>query len=112
MWTVKVDFIKLEKVEFENYTHLAMQMVEPDIFYKAAMSNIRGMDSDDIAQELRLHIWKKIHRGRYDPRKAGFRAWAKRVIANKIKDLHRKTQRVGRDALDDDKTINIDTISI
>ncbi len=61
-----------------------------DIIAKAKTTRIKGMDWEDIAQELYLHLLKNIHK--YDAsRGACQRTFVVRVITNKIRDLARTT---------------------
>ena len=49
---------------------------------------IRGMDSEDIAQELRIHLWQVFNQ--YDKKKSIFNTWANKVLRNKVIDLTRR----------------------
>lgn len=62
-----------------------MQSIEYVIVYETQQHAIRGFEPDDVAQELRIHLWNKIHL--YDPVKANFKTWSMRVIHNKIIDM-------------------------
>lgn len=59
-----------------------------DIIAKSKSAYIKGMEWQDIAQELNLHLW--IKREKYNPEKAGERTFVVRIITNKIRDLIRK----------------------
>ena len=61
---------------------------EPTIIKLAKTYNIPPLTWEDIAQELRLHLWLK--RGQYDPKKSAYQTWATKVCRNKIKDLAKK----------------------
>ena len=50
---------------------------------------IEGFDADDVAQELRLHLWKKMHC--YDPHKGTIQTWGYKVITNRARDLFKRT---------------------
>jgi DNA-directed RNA polymerase specialized sigma24 family protein len=61
---------------------------QKDIVAKAKSNRIKGMDWEDIAQELYVHLLQSG--GKYDPsRGASERTFVIRVITNKIRDLAR-----------------------
>lgn len=72
----------------QNYTERALELVEYDICYLAHMNWGYGMAPEDIAQELRMHLWNKIHL--YDPGKASIRTWSQRVMRMRLIDMSRK----------------------
>jgi RNA polymerase sigma factor (sigma-70 family) len=60
--------------------------------YVVSISNkywIEGFEADDIAQELRLHIWKKMDN--YDPNRGTIDSWAYKVLQNRARDLYKRT---------------------
>jgi RNA polymerase sigma factor (sigma-70 family) len=60
--------------------------------YVIATSNrywIEGFDADDLAQELRMHLWRKMHL--YNPRKGTIETWAYKVMVNRARDLFKRT---------------------
>jgi|GEM_PF-2084429 len=59
-----------------------------DISAKARTASIIGMEWEDIAQELNLHILIIQHK--YDPAKSSPRTFVARVATNKIRDLIRR----------------------
>lgn len=59
-----------------------------DITAKSKISYVKGMEWQDISQELFLHLWQK--RDKFDPTKASERTFVIRVITNKIRDLIRQ----------------------
>ena len=59
-----------------------------DIIAKSKTTYIKGMEWQDIAQELNLHIWTK--RDKYNPERASERTFVIRLITNKIRDLARR----------------------
>lgn len=58
----------------------------------AGTCHLPGMDSDDIAQDLFLDLWRR--RQAFDPAKASFPTFADRVIANRIATLTAPTARL------------------
>lgn len=70
------------------YIEMAIQLLEGDINYVATHRYIPGYELDDLKQELRLQLFKKLPK--YDCHRAGFRAWANIVMKNRITDLLRK----------------------
>ena len=69
------------KINFEDHEH--------DIFEKSRSTYIpdRAVESDDIAQELRISIW--LVREKYDSKRASARTFLQRIMKNKIIDLFR-----------------------
>jgi RNA polymerase sigma factor (sigma-70 family) len=87
------NFTYLEYRQDGGYSDKIMQLLEKEIrsICKQDSYQVRGMSPNDIAQELRLHLWNKIPL--YDPRKSSLKTWAYKVFNNKIKDLKRNTFR-------------------
>lgn len=81
-----------------NYSCQALALLEPDISRMVAQFHIRGLTADDLAQELRFQLWRKIEK--YHPEKAGIRTWGVRVMRNYITDLHQRTIKKNVDVLD------------
>ena len=71
-----------------NYTLMFLEYIEPDVKLYARNYHIKGMDFDDVAQELRYHLWKKMHK--YNPYRGSPRTWSWRVMRNKLTDMSRK----------------------
>jgi RNA polymerase sigma factor (sigma-70 family) len=65
-----------------TYTDRMLNSIEYVIAYESKQHRINGYDPDDVAQELRIRIWSKIHL--YDPEKANFKTWSMRVIHNHL----------------------------
>ena len=80
---------KLRFVKNANptYAELDMEMVEKDVGLFATKHKNRRLDPEDLAQELRIHVWNKLHT--YNPTKASFRTWLWRVMNSKVIDLTR-----------------------
>ena len=97
---------QIKRIEYyfiqTEFTIRGLDAIEKDICYEAGKNYIYGMGKEDIAQELRAHIFSKI--GNYDPTKSNFRTWAIRVMKNKIIDLSRKK----KDKLDSEQRTHID----
>lgn len=51
------------------------------------LSAISSMDYSDVAQIIRLHLWKKFYQ--YDEGKGDISPWINRIIINQIKNLRR-----------------------
>lgn len=59
---------------------------------KSKQSSIEGMNWEDVAQELRIEVWKKqkhFHNG-----KSSHKTFANLIFRNKIIDLYRKHNRL------------------
>ncbi len=65
-----------------------LEALEPVIIFYSKRYKIWGLDWEDIAQELRIHLWFKLKH--YDITKSSIKTWATKVIHNKIIDLSRK----------------------
>ena len=63
-----------------------LEEFDPTIIKLAKAYQIPNMDWEDIAQELRLHLWLQIKT--YKPRK--FNGWAYMTCKKKLIDLWRK----------------------
>jgi RNA polymerase sigma factor (sigma-70 family) len=53
---------------------------------------IRGMDADDIAQDLFLDLWRR--RDAFDPSRASFATFADRIISHRVATLASPTARL------------------
>lgn len=75
-------------INFQNH--------EKDIVAKAKLKRcwVPGSDWEDVAQELRLHLWLK--RDKFQPDKASERTFVNRVLENKIRDLQKTASRQKR----------------
>jgi RNA polymerase sigma factor (sigma-70 family) len=70
------------------YTELAMTVLEHDIDWIASRYWIPGYELDDLKQELRLELWKKIKM--FDHTKEiRLRTWANTVMRNHMRRLLR-----------------------
>jgi RNA polymerase sigma factor (sigma-70 family) len=72
-----------------NYSHQFLNKIEPQIVQMAKNYLIPGQATEDIAQELRLHIWSKLPL--YDPKKGKVKNWAYVVCRNKLADMQTKS---------------------
>ena len=86
------------KIGDDNYTEWALQIAEPKILYHARINKFPSMDADDIAQELRLHLFEKLKH--YDPQKGTLLTWTDRVLRNRIISIWRVKNKQSRDAMD------------
>ena len=97
----------MKKKTLEHY----LKQIEPELKMKAFVYwrdwKIKGMDSEDIAQELRIQLMNKFDL--FNPEKAGFRTWANKVMMNKIKNIVRDKY-TSQDVLDQPGTISIDEL--
>jgi RNA polymerase sigma factor (sigma-70 family) len=76
-----------------------------DIYAKAKSAFVRGLEWEDIAQEIFLHLCKVVPK--YDPSKASPRTFVLRVATNKIIDLRRHVSAHKRDQ---SKTVSLDAL--
>lgn len=77
------------------YRELAMSVLEHDIDWIASRYWIPGYDIDDLKQELRLELWRKIKL--FDHTKEiKLRSWANTVMRNHMRRLLRDANRKKR----------------
>lgn len=81
-WVVKVEGYRLTPEE------MFMRNMENYVINCAKRYYINGLESDDIAQELRMHLWRRLPK--YDPMKGKIETWGHMVVENKARDLHKK----------------------
>ena len=85
----------VELVKYNSYVEMAMDIVEPTI---VTIANLKAhsmrWERDDLAQELRLHIWERLVK--YNPNIATINNWCWIVCRNKIIQLIRKDKRLKR----------------
>ncbi|MCX6734506.1 MAG: hypothetical protein NTZ25_01185 [Candidatus Peregrinibacteria bacterium] len=67
---------------------------EDDIVAKAKHFQIPGYDWEDIAQELRIALWRKLPK--FLAKKASERTFADRIMRSRIIDLNRTANRQKR----------------
>ena len=65
----------------EIWSEFAMKLLEGYVHMVAKQYYIPGLEYEDLCQELRMQLWRKLHK--YNPKKAGIKAWALRVLKNK-----------------------------
>lgn len=69
-------------------------------------SHIEGLEPDDIAQELRIAVWKS--QSKYDPHKSSPQTFFNRIVKNTLTNLYKKTQTNKNKA--NNKTVSMDEI--
>lgn len=67
-------------------------LYEEDIVAKAKTTYVPGMDWEDIAQELRIILWRKLPKYKKSKR-CSEKTFAQRIMSNRIKDLIRSANR-------------------
>ena len=95
----------------ELYSELALMVLEHDIDWVASRYYIPGYDLDDLKQELRLELWRKVKM--FDHTKeVRLRTWANTVMRNHLRRLLRDSTRKKRggdcEFIDFDKVLRID----
>ncbi len=61
---------------------------------KARKAHIKNMEADDVAQELRIHLWKNIDK--YDPKHlsgASEKTFVNVILNNKIRSIATKANK-------------------
>ena len=67
---------------------LKMKLIDGYIVMRSSQFYVPGIEPEDLAQELRIKIWKVIPK--FNPEFASFKTWALVVINNYLRDLYRK----------------------
>ena len=78
-----------------------LEQFDPTIIKLAKTYRIEPLEWQDLAQELRIHLWLK--RSQYNPQKSAYQTWATKICKNKIKDLAKKYSK-------EIKTISLDEL--
>lgn len=78
-------FIKIIQYRGNQPSLKIMQEVEGYVVMFALQHRLPGLEPEDVAQELRLHLWRRLPS--YDPRKASPKSWARTVLWRKVIDL-------------------------
>lgn len=82
----------------DSYSERALALLEKDVCYLAHNNWGYGMEPADVAQELRFHLWRKLHT--YHPGKAELRTWAQSIMRRKLIDMSQAPNRSRRELLD------------
>lgn len=88
---------QLRYSDLEKYTERAMQMLDKDIVELSKQFAIWGHTPEEVAQELRWQIFRKIHL--YDPTKASIRTWGVSVCRRRLIDMDRVGNKKNVDVL-------------
>jgi len=72
-----------------------MENFEKTIIKLAKSYKIVPLEWQDIAQELRIHLW--VNRSKYDKSKGSYKNWAYISCRNKLRDLAKYYQAQKRD---------------
>jgi len=72
-----------------------IKQFEPTITKLSYAYKIKPLEPCDIANELRLHLWKKRHL--YDASKGSYKNWAYILCKNRIRNLAKYYRRKKRD---------------
>ena len=71
-----------------DWRERALILLEPDVKRFSRDWKISGLEKDDIEQELRHQLWRKLPK--YNPFKSSLRTWAWQVMRNRKIDLNRR----------------------
>lgn len=78
-----------------SFEEAMMMVAEYDIFQLALKYKIPGFEPEDIAQELRIHLWNRLPK--YKPKMASPRTWILCILRRKVYDLFRGSLRQKRE---------------
>ena len=70
-------------LEFSNLLSGFDRIIKAESF----RHDIPGLDPDDIAQKIRIRLWRKFHL--FNPEKASFKTWSNVLMRNAIKNMKR-----------------------
>ena len=76
------------KYDINTFSERAMNDLEPLIEFWCHRYNIYGMDNEDVEQEVRLHLWRKLKRFKHDQGTSIY-TWGNNVVRNRLRDLFR-----------------------
>lgn len=93
----------LKGYKVDNYTERALAILEYDVCYLSQANWGYGMSKEDVAQELRVQLWRKLHL--YNPYKSSIKTWGWRVMRMRLIDMSRKK----KELLDSDRRHHIDS---
>ena len=71
-----------------NYSIYFIKLIDPKVKLFSRKYIIKGIDKEDVAQELRLQLWRKINQ--YDPARGAFNTWSYWVMRNRLIDMTRR----------------------
>jgi RNA polymerase sigma factor (sigma-70 family) len=72
----------------------------PFLLRYAASRGLSEADACDVVQEIFMRLFRVLQKFQYDPRRARFRTWLKRVAQNSIRDWLRRSRRRREHLLD------------
>lgn len=67
-------------------------------------SDVRAADSDDVAQDLRVHVARKA--GSHDPARSSLKTFIERIVANKVRDILEGRHAGCRDSRKEDRSLD------
>lgn len=90
------EFTYLEYRQDGGYSTKIMQALEPIVkkLCKQDSNQVTGLTHEDLAQELRLHLWQYIPQ--YDPKMTSLNTWGYMVLNRKISNMKRDSFRLKR----------------
>lgn len=87
------------KEDYFDWRIQALNALEPSVMF-FCRQEIKGMDYDDLAQEIRLLLWKDLNK--YDNKRSSLRTWASVRIRSYLGDIT-NTRKYKKDLLDSKK---------
>ncbi len=77
--------------DFNTFAEFMMQQAEVHISFLATQyRGLNGMDADDIAQELRLRLWKVLPKYNPNNGSGNYRNWMITTLNRKVIDMSRR----------------------
>lgn len=92
--------------DLDRYTERAMQLLDKDIVAMSRQFAIWGHTKEEVAQELRWHVFRKIEQ--YDPKKASIRTWGVSICRRRLIDLDRKGYKLNVDVMNTKHIVPLD----
>ncbi len=65
----------------------------PFIYHSALRRGLNDADSQDVAQQTLIAVWRGLPSFRYEPNRAAFKTWLISILKHRIADLDRKKAR-------------------
>lgn len=78
-------YYEVTEYSLVDWRILAMQELEPKIVYTACDCKIPKYTSEDLAQELRLEIWRNLPK--FDNSRSSLKTWARMVMLSHLNHL-------------------------
>jgi len=83
---------------FDDWRIQALNTLEKDVLLYAYRYHIINLTQEDVEQELRYQLWRKLPL--FNPNRSSIRTWAWLVMRSRLIDLDQATKKKNHDCLD------------